>query len=841
MSKVVEKVSSWLSSKGYANITLRLGQDSNIPIPLPYTDPLQIDGELPVVFAPARPESLVVDEEARYIDVAERVADDIEPITRILFHAKKSGRRVKDHTFNAPFVAILSPSGTGKTQLGYALASQHGKYLSTNENLDILTIHFVMSKFTQFSQRINLAVKSASENFLKLCAADFFSLKKHYSKTKDPEAVKQKLRSTQAFRDAQDEPLFAVGFLDTLLEDRKRARDSKERFEFRPCETGKISVSQFRAKWTETEEGIGVRENQVVKLICIILDEFHLAPEDQTEPSSFIDPKSRINVITEPNLRSVQLFARNLCRSLGVVCCVMGTDSAATNLLVKESLGSDESSNDKILGEYTPWVYVINRLPSAKIENIPGYKQLVDSGLEDNPVWRNVVQWLKKSDDPPSPNPRLLSYFLEELVAWYTNAGNQATPEEIFNAIIPGISDQLVHIKRSLLSKRSALGQCAMYFSRWTSEELLPSYLVHTFFAYLCTPNNTADYFNEEATQDLNEWCFVLYKRGLKLVMDPEPPKPEKWKPQSMLKKDELLLLLMSWNSETKYSLDFKVRSVYYLYLNMYVSKISKLSTKENPNTLHNHEGHYLEHLSYLALIKASHQGGFGGTRLDMAIPMIISSLSKCKKPSRTLLKADCGFNELADKLRSQDCIPFLGTIETKLTGLKSAFPEGKFGILLQTPDSTKVDGIARPLENADCRTVIIEAKNTEEPKHGGVVSAIIKKALEQTEGKPAFIMIASLNFTNIHPNTLKKHFQTTEDIFIFHTELEKDNQDDDQVDLKLIYPDMEKAKSKETFPTNVVVLFHLSRIFGAKYSVDHPDHRVKRKLGSQKRTANDR
>lgn len=586
-----------------------------------------------------------------------------------------------------------------------------------------------------------------------------------------------------------------------------------------------MSVSQFRAKWEQADEG------NVLKLICIFLDEFHLESEAAPLDISYYGSDSEAFVNAEVKLRSVQLFGRNLCRALGVVCCVMGTDSAATNLLAKESLGSTHSSRDNA---YLPWVYVIHRLPSAKIANIPGYTDFVNWTRKNNPNWNNFVQWLLNSNDPPSPNPRIMSILFQELVKWAKNAERLATPEDALISIIPKIVTYLIHSKESLKGEESALGQCAMYFSRWRIEEMLPSYLVHTFFAYLCSPGIKANagIRPDESDKDLNNWRFILYRDQCKLFTD--PGLSHVWHPKSMLKKDDILFLLMSWNIERKYSLSFKLISVYHFYFSLYVAKIAKLRTKENVYTLHNHEGHYLEHLSHLALLKASHQMGFAGTQLDAAIPAIISALYDSEEPTEIALNENCDFSKLAPKLTSEDCIPFLAPTGIELSGLKSAFCEGKFAVLSHTPDEMKIDGIAKPLGSAQCRTVIIEAKNTEDSKDGGAICKIIEKALLKANNNPAFIMIASLNATDIQKGTLETHLEKHKDVFIFHTgQLYYDQKH--KIDLKLIYPSMEVAEKRRTFAKTVVVLFHLSRMFGKDYSVDHNDKQVPRK-----RTAGD-
>lgn len=227
---------------------------------------------------------------------------------------------------NTPFITILAPSGTGKTQLAFSM-NQHGCPC-----VHLLSFDPVSADI----QDIYSACFRLSHNFHEQINADIVLLGKLYRELIDDSSLSQgdknimKIDVTSLVSTCkmvipfEHVRLHTVGFLNAIL---------KKRLDYhRDCQIDKSLPAWeqylFHSKSKLTFSAMTPVEfsrewaRKLQEMPCVILDEFDLRRGNKTH----------------------LLYARNLMRAISIICITMGTNSKAANLVDPSALGSENSA-----------------------------------------------------------------------------------------------------------------------------------------------------------------------------------------------------------------------------------------------------------------------------------------------------------------------------------------------------------------------------------------------------------------------------------------------------------------------------------------------------------------
>lgn len=608
------------------------------------------------------------------------------------------GLRFKTQS-NKPFICIVAPSCTGKTQLAFALDnfSQHpfAKSLgnttesdSTESNTD--EIPFFHSVIHIICGRTNVQDIYGSflysEKFMNLLYEDFMNIKDKITKEanesrKPPEWEESQMRmliSGSSLVDNEDRRMYrSLGFLRYLIQQRENGDSWAKRENGEAKETkdhiAEASLSEFREF---------IKERRPV-VVC--LDEF--SASDHVSLNQLY-------------------FCRNLLREACCVVATMGTNSKATNLSNIDGLGDWSGTQ-----QTSTWVYLVSELPRLPYgilcECYPKAVELLNAkkGLR-NWLLRTSNDKRIKTEFKPlliSHIPGFVDHFFEELNKLSANDIN-SSEINILNIALKGLLKWLPERKNTLKGAEAFLGQLLLHFAvisydgkKYDKKSNLPSCLINSYFTFLHVAN---DHLSEPLS--LFRFKEDLYETVLKVHQLLDNGDNLIYNPKSYLSKfcDEELVYLtllklaftarnntstVSFQTEKDQLLLFPSNhSVRMLMEQKYAPGLERCLTSVSRN------GAFLENLGLASIVRASVLGPFSGQSFADFF------LALCKQLSLVPIN-DVTFDFCSLGITADFIVPFLAPVNAYFSSSFRSIEGVYAGTVIPTINETQIDGFVLP------------------------------------------------------------------------------------------------------------------------------------------------
>lgn len=580
-----------------------------------------------------------------YIMLVEKVRDEIKK--------QRSGDEIDD--YNAPFIWVFAPSGSGKTQLAYSLNAAGCK-----------CTYLVMDTRGN-AQDIYAASRSVSARFKKCIQLDLDILQKiHADLSAGPRSQENRLlqeewdealKSCALFGLDPNVKLMAIGLIDALIE--AGDLEPAATIDYDP-----MSLNQFLNKYSARDD-----------IPCVCLDEFNL--------NSWKDQR---------------ILARNLIRALGLVCITMGTNSTAANIISTVALGTWGSSDS--LRKPIPWVYVVNCLPKPAFESFPIsaiYKNAIRS-LENSEEWKPFFDWI---ESVPTRIPRFFRHALEALIKYFEkDTKDDLSPENALQVMLKTIRENLEIMKYKQAPHNVAVdwavfGQIANIQPRYKDDSGLPMELIHSYFAELMVTNEI----------QCGEKYFPLYREYKKRIASLyySDMKNEWARSVSLLKTSTeenigTLVLLSTVGKFGNILFDRDI-SVAQAYFDIFVRRSELSSIKQHTEDNKIALGTVFEHFVQVAFVlsSAEPETKYFGTKIDVFCCILIANLDlKSEKQPLFQLDEKCALKTYCH-LMDEDCplMPLLGPLNESYDFLLTPVNKKlRIGNLRIPRNSEQVDGV---------------------------------------------------------------------------------------------------------------------------------------------------
>lgn len=576
---------------------------------------------------------------------------------------------------NNPFIAVLAPSGSGKTQLAFAL--------------DILrpVVRITFSVPSHTRQAVYNGSGGLGQEIIHAANVDFVEGLRN---------TKANARSCNFLKEFSNiTKLKLAGFLKELIGirlDPSKAhliQKFDERFDivYNSCTVGEL-VEYIQKYATKP---------------VMILDEFHRKYENDDDWPCMI-------------------YCRNLIRTVGLVCIVMGTDSSAKNVI--ETAGAD--SGNIIEGAPKPWVYVVHELPKCLVKPIslsttkisrstfPDYNEMAQLflslpiGLKHRYV--KLVHWITKK---PSIRPLTLTLAFEFLKIQFQKIvdGNQEplSIEQLFGGLVEHVRATIMARKEDTLrGENGVIGQFALNCGdfRHGKGQNGPDFLIHSHYAFLNSPDFECSWFSLHR-KSVDKKNYLFTSEGLSNICAATSWNPESFFPESP--SDELMeIVLVGQISASCYLRNI---STYDAYVNNVRKKFHNIVSAIGKRR-HLRLGSMLESITMVAIINASHRCGYGGISLELFLPRLVSEFYPFRLPDNPALNPSCDlYQHLQDGTTFPFHVPFFAPLDSSfsadLTSLSQAF---YFASIRTGRDNEELDGIS------DCGNFMftVECKNHE-------------------------------------------------------------------------------------------------------------------------------
>lgn len=440
--------------------------------------------------------------------------------------------------FNLPFLSLLLPSYSGKTEVSLALDSFSKYPLVPFKNMDLRAKGPEVHRLTAV---INIVIGANKSNEQPIYESiDQFSSAFGQALHRDIDVLVTmtgvKLESIKA--DAYEEVInnylaasrlcevdreFAtVGLILTLINARITGNDTF-------CLSEQIS---FQYKSTALSEGrLEVKRLCEEAPIVVTLDEFNIGA-------------------SSPKRKLTMLLARNLLRELGLVVTLMGTDSAAANLVIPDALGDTSRGMESKMS----WCYVVSELPPAQPSTLPldlePFKNRFRSAGEYSSFSSWITSQLPNGSYAICQNPGILKVFFESVFGTLERAKLKSfTALELLQSAIRSAGERIYADK---ISRKPDLlevvaGQYSLVLPKKRLQQDLkhPAFLIHRHFAYLDIYG--AAYMNING--QVLGGVYELFRTGLyELKVLDSAGKSSKFTPNSLLPEfmsNELLYMML--------------------------------------------------------------------------------------------------------------------------------------------------------------------------------------------------------------------------------------------------------------------------------------------------------
>lgn len=618
------------------------------------------------------------------------------------------------HSNNTPFISILAPSGTGKTQLA----------LSMNQN-GCANIHLLAFDPKQPNlQTIYSAVQSISFSFHEQISRDLLlltelkdglvdlttgldSVEKEFMKGELVDLIST-CRFIIPFKDTK---LYTVGFLHFILTKRQEHLNDPK---------GKV--------WEEYLFGNRVKEDMPAMTPADFAETW--APMRKGMPSVILDEFG----LTNQN-RTRLLYARNLIRALSIVCITMGTDSKASNLIDPSALGTEQSSVNSTPNQ--PWVYVVHRLPRTKVSAVPGFeefKTVSAAFLASLPTtegdsiridWIAFFDWIENGLS--TSFPRFLRFGFEGLCGYLREGiSEEKSVPEALQEMLKRIWGMIYVTKYSVKpTDWPIFGQVAHLL--YQSFNTLPVSLVHQYQGHLLPPSKWSvpafvqddSLLESEITAPASfnpdnpmyrdfyrtNWCFPLQRISRNGPLTLLTNDGSFWRSCRAYHKapetDNLSALALLTNADV--SSGFFIdggSSLYKAYFKIYLFNRKIGPSNQNPLASATEKGHILESFAQLAVILASTKAKdkFNGTPFPEACLEIARNLSKTRQICTMQSDPNCHLNEFfKSHAPGLPRLPLLGPMNSSYDFLKAFMPNTCLGSIRYCKDCDQIDGAIIP------------------------------------------------------------------------------------------------------------------------------------------------
>lgn len=621
-------------------------------------------------------------EENLYLSTGTRQIDFIQPYIELVKKVKMDikAQREGNTSMSSPFIWVVAPSGSGKTQLAYTL----------NAN-GCNCIYFVMDTSSE-AQFIYQSSRDISKTLKKCIANDISTLTKNLENESD---LISTIMSCSFLTDYGGIYLETIGFIHSLLS----RNTENSTIEYRP-----MSYIEFEDNW-RPQWLAGPNANDMP---CVIIDEFSLADGDD---------------------QKMHLFSRNIIRALGLVCIVMGTNSHAGNLVKPVSLGKVGSVCVGVAPR--PWVYVVHRLPRVSFAHTAPvlaakYSAAVAS-FKNDAKWARFFQWLEGTP-APTVRPRFFRYALEALVKYFGYPEPVKSPLNALNYLLDDARERVEATKYfshhrlpsgHVTVEWGVIGQVLNILPRSKSGNL-PNDLIHCYFADLNRPDPGELYFSLFRREIAGLTFFAAQVENLEVGLEDE--NGDAWKgPTSVLRtadEEQLgtLILLTACPGRRSLLIQKGLSLSGAFFTKYFKNSFPSGASPEKVEPIGQIHGLNFELFVQLAVITTSAEanGRFNGTKLDEYCGALVAALklSDAKVPPYELSE-NCKLKRFCE-LAGLNCpiIPLLASMNESYDFLKNVLDDAGLPVskFLLTPDKDRNDGVIMPYKKG-AYIGVVEAK----------------------------------------------------------------------------------------------------------------------------------
>lgn len=579
-----------------------------------------------------------------------------------------------------PFGLLVGPSRSGKTLCSFVLESY------------FKVIHFVL-EISSLNQSIYTAASAFGILLLQYVQEDILT----YSKTPDFSLDLDWILNHNTYS------MRSIGFIHCLC--KLRMSHDTERIlrvgTVNPLEFSPLSCSEFK----NDPHYVEFQAN------CIfMLDEFNKVSGSKWDH---------------------MIFARNIFRSLEMVCILMGTDTAARNVLSTST--SSSSSGDR------PWVFICAKtLPYTIYKDI----QLLDREVEESKIlrlelqrslligdaganarhaqqvdyefrttifefndflatWEDIkdlypeyellVEWII---DRPTPRAYFFKLSLRYLIETFKNISLNPNTER------PTASDLLDALLKFCWKETTRAIYMKTAFSEWVQGQVasvlsvgrdldvpLPDELITKHFAYLTIPPGP----EPSSVFPL----YLGYIPGKGMVLQLSPNADEEWTPSSCLKSvkiDELFYLSMLYSSMMTSPFSYKDSFISCFDAAQHWIKTRRSAVSDNSSTISYAFGQDLETITALSVIISSHINGLSGVPLFDFLTRLASEFCPSSKWNGFVLDENCDIAKI-DAYKNI-IIPYLAPEGSKFSPRLASIPGVRVSSVSFVPNSYNSDGI---------------------------------------------------------------------------------------------------------------------------------------------------
>lgn len=540
-----------------------------------------------------------------YTFVAKRQGDAVKPYIDVVNQVRSDiyEQRVSRLSFDSPFISVIGPCGSGKTQLVYSLHQNGCK-----------CIHLVMdtSENTQIIHQVNLDFSRAFKDCIK---ADL----KLMETLKDVKDVQEEIMECSFLKKFENAKMKTIGFMHGLL--------SHDEPEAEEIVYSSMSFKDFSANW-DAVWCSPPRDNHTP---CICIDEFSLNEDDKL----------------------IDLFARNAIRALGLVCITIGHSPSAADLQVPMA-----SSYASSIGPSFPCVYIVHRLPKTDFQHTPPdtielYNQAV-SIYRSDVNWRKLFEWIESA---PTCRPRFFRHALDGLISYLNDGTDKKTPELALQAILDNIRTKFIRLKE--VGNWGLSGQILSLLPRPKPGNLSSSF-IQCYFADMYCPSSKEIYFKlyKRVKCEADKMNQVLEDK------DGESWDPHGAIPTMAMEQLGTLALLVSGSGNVLVRRSSLSRS---FFLNYREKIFPGLNIPESERDRARDIDLAFKNFVLLAFIISSAESKtkFHGTRLDLACSAVLANLSLSEKKEDPFgIETDCELKLFLDRLGDEGpLLPLLGPV----------------------------------------------------------------------------------------------------------------------------------------------------------------------------------
>lgn len=633
-------------------------------------------------------------------------------------------------SFNTPFVSVLLPSYSGKTEitaafdnysavpfvpfqpietqnlhtmnlplstswqervLGSSLSQVIEKYAQENERPVLLTVRLIMSTiFTQPVYDTLLGFSGAMLNAVKWDIAILNALAEgppaRWDDVSSPPVLDSE-RSQAVMRDylaasklcSVEGKFHTVGLIIRFIVARLSGEDRYCMSNGMLFKYARLSIAEGRSK---IQEILALANKPIV----FTLDEFNLSADD-------------------PYKRLQSLLIRNFLRELGIVTVLLGTDSKAPNLILPEAIGDTSRT---FADPEMPWCYVISKLPGANANTLPMEALSI---YEERFVTKNdfdsLMAWINSKSSKGffriCQNPGVLKLFIQRLSIILEESEKQSvatsdllkTAFEETGELIYGnkIAQKMgVEVKTGqfymILAKHRRRSNSGVLFKL-----LYPPHLIHRHFAYL--------YLLKPAKEKLfkaieNSGAFSLSRSGSSLMVNGEKRKKLLFQPSSKFPSfhyNELLNMILLDNRTMQRWTENRTFAT--IGVEAHERSGSRTEGSCNPIAKSDRNGYLMENIMHGSTVLSTHQS-LSGVQFGMFMEDFLRNLET--EPSSSSSEFQFNLSECPlffQNIWEDLLVPYIACVgeDSCCSQLFQSIPGIYTGVYHMVPNSDRHDG----------------------------------------------------------------------------------------------------------------------------------------------------